>query len=460
MDFQDASLKDLLKIFSIQSGLNFIASEGVQERKVTLYFHNVPIKEAMDKLFRANNLYYELDKKSNIFIVKDWGKSQVDTITKIYNLKYQSVPSSSLNKELSEVSKGASGADLAGSIKQRLSEYGKLSEDTRTNSLIITDIPTRFPIIEDLIARLDVPQVQIMLEMEMLDVDKNKVDAMGFKFGKTPMAMVYTGPKLDVGFPFSGTILDKRGITTSGTVGNLDFSTAPYTMQLDFLRSQSDTKTLARPKILTLNNETAEIKIATQKSLNSSTTTNTEVSTSTAGVERQEIGVTLRVTPQVNPDTGEITMVISSKASDVTSTVLSNSSTVSSTTSKTTTTNAQTVFDPDQRTTKSIVRVRDSETVVLGGLIRNDFSATITKLPFLGDLPILGTFFRHKSVDKNEQRELIIFITPHIIRNGKIELAQAKNMVVPEREQDLASAGTLNRRKIIEASLNSFSSKK
>ena len=77
MDFQDAKLKDILKVFSIQSGLNFIASEGVQDRMITLYMDNVPIQEAMDKIFKANNLSYELDEETSIFIVKDWGKPQV-----------------------------------------------------------------------------------------------------------------------------------------------------------------------------------------------------------------------------------------------------------------------------------------------------------------------------------------------------------------------------------------------
>ena len=81
MDFKDANLKDILKAFSIQSGLNFIASEAVQERKVTLYLDNVPLTQAMDKIFSANNLSYELDKDANIFVVKEWGKMETETVT-------------------------------------------------------------------------------------------------------------------------------------------------------------------------------------------------------------------------------------------------------------------------------------------------------------------------------------------------------------------------------------------
>jgi general secretion pathway protein D len=261
-------------------------------------------------------------------------------------------------------------------------------------------------------------------------------------------------------FPFPTNFLKAH----SGTQGSIALDAAstgtttssgnPYQMQLDFLRTQTDTKTLARPKILTLNNETAEIEIITKKSLNNATTTNTEVSTSTSGVERQPIGVTLRVTPQVNPETGEITLVIISKDSNVISTAL----TSSTSTGVSSTTTTQTVFDPDERSTKCIVRVKDGDTIVIAGLIRNDFSETITKLPFLGDLPLLGTFFRHRNRDQDTQRELMIFITPHIVRDSKIGLAQAKSIIIPEREQSTA-IGT-DRRKIIEASLNNFNRKK
>lgn len=447
MDFQDVSLKNILKIFSIQSGLNFIASEAVQDRKMTLYFDKVPIKEAMDKLFKANNLYYELDKKSNIFIVKDWGKVQVDTITKIYPLKYQSVPSSSLVKERADVSQEAAGADLTTAIRQRLSENGKLNEDTRTNSLIVTDIPTRFPIIEELITHLDVPQPQVMLEVEVLDVDKAKVDTIGFKFGQTPFTLIYKGPKIDTGFPLTPDILRRHALTSnSGTIGSLDLSTS-YTMQMDFLRTQTDTKTLARPKILTMNNETAEIKITTKEATNSATTTNTEVSTSTTSVDRWEVGITLRVTPQINPETNEITMYIAPKVSATKTGITVGTGS-----------NATTVKDPEERSSKSMVRVKDNETVIIGGLIRNDFSQTITKLPFFGDLPLVGSFFRHKNKEKDKERELIVFITPRIVRDSKIDLAKVPNITIPEREQSTAIGN--DRRKIIEASLNSFSIKK
>jgi type II secretory pathway component GspD/PulD (secretin) len=218
------------------------------------------------------------------------------------------------------------------------------------------------------------------------------------------------------------------------------------TLTLDFLRSQSDTKTLARPRILTLNNETAEIKITTDESVNPSQTTSgtSGLTTSTSSVERKETGVSLRVSPQINPDTNEVTMFIMPRIADTKAGI------------DIPTSGGQTIHvkDPEERSTKSVVRVKDGDTVVIGGLIRNEFSQTIAKVPLLGDIPVLGALFRHKDVDKNRERELLIFITPHIIKEGNVTLAKTDKVNLLEREQDNVSG--VDRRTLIETSLNSF----
>jgi type II secretory pathway component GspD/PulD (secretin) len=449
MDFKDAGLKDILKVFSMQSGLNFIASQAVEDRKITLYLDKVSVNEAMDNLFKANNLSYELDADSKIIIVKDWGIPSIETITRVFNLKYHSVPSSSIKQEIKSNLGGESEkGDIMSSIKEILSDKGKITEDRLTNSLIVTDIPSRFPIIEETIKRLDVSSPQVMLEVEMLDVSKNLVDKIGIKFGSSSapsiFTMVLTGAKRTTKFPFSAW---SGGDKTSGagtiTGGNIDFSSASYTVLLDFFKSQADTRYLARPRILTLNNETAEIKIVTKEAIGSLTTTQGQGSSSltTVTAERIETGVSLRVTPQINTETGEVTMFIVPAVKDT----------------STSTWNAS-FKDPEERSTKSVVRVKDGETVIIGGLIRNDSSQTITKFPILGDVPILGAFFRHKDKDKDRERELLVFITPHIIKEQPTQLARSEKISLLEREQATESA--VDRQKLINGLLNNFDQNK
>lgn len=217
MDLQDASLKDVLKILSIQSGLNFVASEAVSDRMLTLYIDKVPLKEAMDKIFKANNLSYELDDEASLFIVKDWGKPEAETITEIFYLKHATVSSSSLKEDMKSIlnTDNESGSPYSSSssssssstnnstaedngkwkveeeagitqtVKKLLSKEGKVVEDFRTNSLIVTDIPSRMPVIRKVIASLDVPVPQVLLEVEMLDVSKNAVDQLGVNWPTT-----------------------------------------------------------------------------------------------------------------------------------------------------------------------------------------------------------------------------------------------------------------------------------
>jgi len=486
MDFQDVGLKDILKAFSIQSGLNFIASEAVQDRKITLYLDKVPLDKAMDKLFKANNLSYDLDREANIFMVKDWGKLQVETITRVFYLKYASVSSSPLEKEKAsnfEAGSSSSGAATSSStaqsssssasaggssgitqaVEKLLSSSGSVIEDFRTNSLIVTDTPNHMQVIAQVIASLDVSVPQVMLEVEMLDVSKSTVDKIGLKFGQTPFTATFTGGTRFTRFPFSpwlgeGANADKSGSSIPGhfTSGSLAINSAGYTVLLDFLKTQTDTKYLARPRILTLNNQTAEIKITTQETVGvttSTTTTEGTAQTQQGQPERVETGVSLRVTPQVNPDTGEITMFIMPTVKDTsTSTFLTQGS------------SSQFFKDPEERSTKSVVRIKDGETVIIGGLIRNENVETITKLPILGDIPLLGAFFRHKDKSKGRERELLVFITPHIIKDRDIKLVQAKKPApasrerAPEREQNTVSGA--NREASISASLNRFDKKR
>ncbi len=478
MDFKDASLKDILKLFSMQSGLNFIASQNVEDRKVTLYMDKVPLEYAMDKLFKANNLTYELDRNARIFLVKDLGKPQAEVVTRVFYLKYASVSTSSLLSELgtqlggtgssssssseSEESSGttttegrwktAEESGITSVVKRLLSKDGIVIEDYRTNSLIVMDSPTKMDVIATTIAAIDVAAPQVMLEVEMLDVSKNLVDKLGFKYGQTPLTLNLAGATRFTKFPFGGLIPGGSQVSKAASdvpghfeAGSVSVNSSGYQIILDFLKTQTDTKYLARPRILTLNNETAEIKIATQETIGVQTQVVTGGSTSeTTTPERMETGVRLRVTPQINMETGEVTMFVVPTVKDTsTSTFLVSGST-------------STYFkDPEERTTKSVIRVKDGETVILGGLIRNEATEIITKVPLLGDVPILGSLFRHKNRDKGKERELLVFITPRIIKEGNARLAQ-NAISFADREQGTVSG--FDRSSAIGTSLDNFES--
>ena len=470
MDFQGANLESILKALSIQAGMNFIASEGVNERKITLYFDKVPLSQVMNKIFSANNLSYELDREANIFVVKDLGKMGIETVTKVFYLKHATVSSSSLREEMStgnpsvtsssSTSTGLTGrwkvvdeSGITSAVKKILSSDGSVIEDYRTNSLIVTDTPVKMKVVSQVIASLDVAIPQVMLEVEMLDVSKNVVDKMGFEFGDSPFTTIVTGATASMGFPYGS-----WGNIFSGGKGTLSINPSAYQVQLNFIRTQTDTKFLARPKLLTLNNETAEISITKDEVVGK----NPIMGTSTTGaitligynyvrstalaLTPEGTGIFLRVTPQINPETNEITMVVNPKSSVTSASAIGTDSFGG----------AQ--VDAEVRSTKSTVKIMDGETIVLGGLIHQEKTLTTKKLPFLGDIPLLGALFRSKSKTKDVDRELLVFITPHIIKDKPdIKLVQIKNIQLPIREQGVA-AGT-SRDYVINSNMNKFEKK-
>ena len=455
MDFTDASLNDILKIFSQQSGMNFIAEDNIKGNRVNLYLDKVPAEEALEYILQTNNLTYALEPGSNIFVVKSSKDDKL--ITRVYHLRHATVVSSKLNTtmeiETAKDDDGGSSANssrqtgstniadsgIAAAIKKVVSPSGNVVEDPRTNSLIVTDTAGQFPVIEQTFARLDVPVPQVLIEVEMLDISREAADQLGIKIGNTPLT--FSGAERDHVYPWNqNQLLDKGRFTFDDEspefrVGTI--SAAGLTAALQFLRTQSDTKNLARPRILTLNNETAEIKISTNEAVGVAASTQAVqgVATQTSQAERVETGVFLTVTPQANVFSSEITMAIVPKV-------------IQARTGGTF--DGKTFKDPEERGSKSILRVHDGDTIILGGLLRTDYTKTITKVPVLGDIPIVGAAFRHKDSEDTE-RELVIFITPHILEEGTsaLALSATENIV---REQSMPPV----RQKQIENTLTSL----
>ncbi len=448
MDFKQATMNDVLKVLSQQSGLNFIASSNIANITVNIYLDHVSVDEALERILSANNLTYEIKPGSKVFVVQPLEVSAQKPITRVYHLKYATVVSSKLNKTLSASAAGGSGfggsgaseSGIVAAVKSLITKAGSVIEDHRTNSLIVTDIPGQFPVIEETIARLDVQIPQILIEVEMLDISKSTADLLGAKFGETPATFV--GAERDSIYPFDRNKAMNKGFELEEEYRVSTLSFQGLTIALQFLRTQSDTKNLARPRILTLNNETAEISIKTDEAIGlaSVTTASQGSSVSVAQAERVETGVFLRVTPQANINNGEITMAIEPRVIQARTGQTFGSSTFK---------------DPEERGTKSILRIYDGDTAMLGGLLRTNAEETRTGLPFLGRIPIVGAAFRHK--DKTEsQRELIIFITPHIVDEESVSgkpLAGFDKMV---REQNVPS----QRLKIINDELSHIEGRK
>jgi len=457
IDVKDVSLMDVLKIISKQSGLSFIAAEDVADKKITLYLNKIPLNQALMTILDANGLTYEMQQDTNVFVVKAKYKTEKTKITRVYQLKYATVSASKLNTTLATGGSASASEGLEQVLKDSLTEDGKIVEDPRTNSLIITDVPGQFDIIESTIAKLDVPVPQVLIEVEMLDVSKSVADQLGITYGANPIS--FRGGVRPINFPFGPLVSGNHSLTPSvlPTGGNpLNNSVYPgvdasgMTAELNFLSTHTDAKTLARPRILTLNNQTAQIEISTDQAISveqTSSSSGTSGSTTGNTVERYTTGVILKVTPQANMLTREITMAVSPKVIDV---ILSQVQPPAG--------SSQQIYDPETRGSDSMLNLKDGESMVIGGLMTNQDNVTKTKLPVLGDLPFIGSAFRSSSTKKSE-RELLIFLTPHIIDDAS-KLTNFNSVTSPSTAQaSLNVQEEADRAQEVDNSLDNFESK-
>ncbi|MBU0693517.1 MAG: hypothetical protein KKC11_02435 [Candidatus Omnitrophica bacterium] len=405
LDLEGAKLVDVLKLFSTQTGLNFVAAEEARDKLITLYMQDTPLKEAMDIIFEINNLTYDYRPAANIFVVKEPGNPDIET--KIYHLKNARVTNSPIK------SKGGEGMVIKDVVANMMSSNGKLMEDPVTNSLVIRDVSSQFSQIEELINALDVSCPKVMIEVEILDVSRRFVDELGMSNASSGLS----GTISDI---FTKFYLNQGHILPPFRTAAIDFSS--YTAALKLLHTEATTKILARPKILTLSGEAAEIGITTDEVVGTIRDTETVegggATTSTVTADRAETGVSLKVTPIVNLETKEITISLepsikTAKASSFSDELGNEFNNI------------------EEASTKSLVKLKSGQTLLIGGLIKHQETDSRAKIPFFSQIPFLGAFFRGKD-SMDDDRELLIFLTPHIAEEGTV---LAKREMRLRREQ-------------------------
>ncbi|MCM8811818.1 MAG: hypothetical protein NC910_02030 [Candidatus Omnitrophica bacterium] len=450
IDVTEAYLEDVLKLLSQQTGLSFVASEEVIGRRLTLYLDKVPVEAAIQSILDANFLALRQPSQSTptLYMVTSSGLPKIGTVTKVYILKYarvipsagEIIPTFGLSgslivQTLSGDEEGGTGGgggsggtpSLSGGvgsafggqtqgistgfmaiIRSILTEHGSVAADPRLNAVIITDVPERFPLIEETIAKIDVKPIQIYIEGEVLEVSLDTLRRLGLEYGSSEGTLgSYTLPTRFSAFPYHLGLLE--GASGTPTFGTLAFSDGNIVFRM--LATESDVQFLARPRLVTLNNEVTEIRIISEPVI--SITTSSQVDTGTINEEpkRTTVGTILRVTPIVN-ENSYITMVLEPEVSKVVA-----SSTFTN------------QLDPTRRLARTTVMVPDGGTAMVAGLISTENTRTGRRLPVLGDIPLLGLPFKRTDTQRNNT-EIIVFITPSIMHEEK-----PREIIPPIREQ-------------------------
>ncbi len=395
LDFRDADIRNVLQILSYRSGVNIVAGPEVKGL-VTIHLTNVPWKDALDVILRTYGYGYE--ETGNIIIA-----------TTVENLKKLREDALILKDQESIVTKTfvmnyANASDVVVSVEKMITPRGSLNFDQRTNTIIITDAAGSVQLISDVIERLDATTPQILIEAKIIETTLADSENLGIDWFLEASA---TGANRPTVWPFTQESQNKYLKTMPFpspdsdlfSFGTLNFSQVQAVMEI--LKSRSNTNILSNPRIVTLDNQTANIVVGSQYPLPQYTYNEEQAKLQVSGWEYKDIGVIFEVTPHVN-SAGFVTLDVDPKVTAILDFVQVENTSVPQ-------------LSTESASTR--VMVEDGKTLVIAGLIKNQWTKSTRKVPLLGDIPLLGLLFQKK--DKTlSKTELLIFITPHIITDN------------------------------------------
>jgi type IV pilus assembly protein PilQ len=436
-NFQDVPVRTVLQLIAEESNLNIVASDTVQG-SVTLRLVNVPWDQALDIVLRAKGLdkrrdgnvvwvapqpelaKFEQDKEDARIAIEN----REDLITDYVQINYHSA--TEIYKALTEAKGiGQSGGGSGQSDQENgfLSPRGRLVADERTNTLMISDIPKKVASMRELIAVIDRPVDQVLIEARIVVATDTFARDLGAKFG-------IMGKRIgDRTQAISGSIggnvsiindnvwpVDVQGNTTTdglnvnmpaGTFTNGTPAGLAYTilganfnldLELSALQEEGRGEVVSNPRIITANQREGDIKQGTEIGY-VTITGGTAGAAATPNVQFKEALLELKVTPTITHD-GRIFLNMFVKKDDVAEYI--------------TLAGYGTVPTLNRREINTAVLVEDGQTVVIGGVYEFTDQNSVSKVPFLGDIPFLGNLFKKQGKQKNKA-ELLIFVTPKVI---------------------------------------------
>ncbi len=427
LNFQDIDVRAVLQLLADTSGQNIVVSDTVKGR-VTLRLQNVPWDQALDIVLRTKGL--DMRKKDNVILVAP--QAEIAAREKAELAAQKDIQElAPLRTEFLQVNY-AKAADIAKLLKaggggSLLSPRGNVSIDERTNTLLVQDTAEQLEQIRSMVATLDIPVRQVLIESRIVIVSDDFSRDLGVRWGFTRISddlgdlmavsgssqatdtimgsaldnLAGTGNPFPVEVPFGNFDRYNVNMPVNNPAGRialaiLDFDDFLIDLELSAAQAEGTGKIVSAPRVITANQREAVIEqgveIPYQESASSGATT----------TQFKKAVLSLKVTPQITPD-DRVILDLEVNKDSVGQLVPS----------------ATGGFVPsiDTRSITTQVLVNDGQTVVLGGIMETEERDTEKKVPWLGDIPGLGYLFK-TSGKSNQRDELLIFVTPKILREG------------------------------------------
>jgi type IV pilus assembly protein PilQ len=418
VNLKDVDLKDFFRLIHEISGLNIVLDPAVKGT-VTLVLDEVPWDQGLDIVLRNNGLNQEIDGNVLRIATQDTLKREADQRRDLLKAQSDAIETVTATRVLSY----AKADSMVVTMKKFLTARGDVYADVRSNTLIVRDIPSSIPKIDNLLRQLDRKSQQVEIDARVIQASRSFAREIGTLFayststggnvfggntavGTSPISRTvlppFTSPALVVGTavqtpgtPVAVQMPLATNLVTSGapTSGLSYLFTSPnfaLDFQLSALESRGIGKVLSEPRGVTQNNEKLTVKQGQKIPIQ--TTVNNTVS-----VQFIDAVLMLQVTPQITAD-GTVFMDVTVENTQIDNGIARINGTPAL----------------DTQSTETKVLINDGGTVVIGGVVVSNQATNINQVPLLGSVPLIGNLFKHTSVTVSSQ-ELLFFVTPRIL---------------------------------------------
>lgn len=380
LNFKDTELPDAFDILTRLSGINFILDEDIQKSKTSLFIEEASFSQALELLLRMNKLDKKILNSKTIILYPKTREKQKQFQDQIIRTFY-----------LSHID-----AKKAVNLLRTMLQIRKIYVQEELNAVVIRDEPEVVRLAQKMLEANDRGSSEVLFDLELIEVNHSDTEELGLKLSNYSIG---AGLSIDG----TGTIVDSALSSGNSTANLADFKTGldPFyalpTATFRLLKTQVDADILANPSIRVRNQEKAKVHVGSREPIITVTTTGDNVSDS---VQYVDIGVKLNVEPTIQLDNTIVTKL---------------SLEVSNVSGREKTTRGTAVITISSTNAETVLTLKDGEQTIIGGLIRNDNSVTNSKIPLLGDLPLLSKLVNGRDNVKSK-REILLSITPHILK--------------------------------------------
>jgi general secretion pathway protein D len=399
LKFKDTRIKDVFNILTRLSGINFVFDETLKDQNITIFLENATFNQALDIITSMNKLGRKVLNESTIIVYPK-------TPEKIKQYEELAVRTFFLN---------SLDAKKAINLLRTMLQIKKIYVNEELNAIVVRDVPETIDVAQKILEANDVPDAEVVLEVEVIELTKTNEETFGLLLSKYSVTAAATTPGgstflSDTFTPTTTTVVPTGSevSTSSTTVNNLlnafawkgfqGYLTVPNATY-NFGKTLSNAEVLANPKIRVKNREKAKFNVATREPITTISTTGTTGGFST-NVQYVDVGIKLNAEPTIQSNS-EINLKLSLE--------------VSSNLGSRTAADGTTLITIGTRNLESVLTLKDGETSIIGGLISANKSKRGNKIFILGDIPLIGPLLSN-STNRRDKTELILALTPRIVR--------------------------------------------